>query len=257
MNGLLTGETPPGDDQGGTPPATPPATPPPAADPPPAGDPPPDDDNSRPDYLPAEAFGEDGAYDPKKHLELLRGTVRPEAADKYELPTIDGLDAEQLAASPVVAAMRNAAHKSGLSQEEFAGVFTDYIEAEKTRASEITQAELAKLGDNHKQRLAAIDTFLGSSLPAAQAKALAASATSAAAVEAIEALIRKAGGGRTGGTGGSGAGGGSARKSREEIQQLMESTAYSGNASQRDAKVVAEVDKWFEEEAKANPRRRA
>lgn len=210
---------------------------------------------ARPDFIPEEAWGEQG-YDPAKHLEILRSTARPESADVYELPeTIEGIDMDEARGSPLLAGLRLAAHEAGLDQDGFARVSTTMLTEAHRLASEKISEEKGKLGEKADERISAVNAWLGSALPAAQAKAIAQMATSADAVAALESLM-KSGGRKTGSSHGGNVSS-DARPTRAEIEAIMVTPAYAGKPSERDPAVIAKVDKWFEEEAKINPKDRS
>lgn len=169
----------------------------------------------------------------------------PATPEAYELPTVDGLDPEQLKSSPIVGALRAAAHKAGLPQAAFTEAISDYAEKATAQLKERTDAEVLALGDNAKQRIAALNSTLGQRLPTALAQALAASITTAKGIEAIEQLL--ASGRRT--TGASPAA--TQMKTRAEIEKMMGDKKYAGKPQERDAQFVAEIDKWWQDQAKA------
>jgi len=203
--------------------------------------------DGRPEWITdAEAqFWKDGKFDLtgyQEHLAAQRLAGRPEAAEKYELPTHDALDADALAASPIVAQFRQIAFENGMSQEGFAKVITDYATAEGARLQEEFDREMAALGENAKPRTDAIGLFLGKHLPKDQADAVAATLTTAAAVKGMEALMAKATGGVTPPPG---EGGGPApTKTLEQLREMQADPRYF-DPSTRDAAFVAEVEAGY------------
>lgn len=199
----------------------------------------------RPEFIPEEAWDPEKGYDRAKHLEILRSETRPESADAYDLPDIDGFDKETAGKSPLVAALRKSAHAAGLDQEGFNAAVSEYV-AESVRMAEAAHnLAMQELGENAATRTAAIGRWLGANLPKSQANALAASLTSAEAVIAFEQIMN--GGRKSGGDPPPAP----TRETRAEIEALMNSKAYMGKAAERDPAVIKRVDDWFKAEAAA------
>ena len=243
-------------------------TPPPAADPVAAPHAPPENNGTpppaeRPDWLPEKFWTPEGpsvenlakSYvelermrgasidDLKAQWETERLAVRPESPDKYELPTHDALDAEQLAASPVVGLFRKVAHEVGLPQEAFTKTITEYAEAEVARIEAHAAQEMAALGENAKQRTEAVGLWAKQRFgDSPKFQAIAQVCTTAAGVEAIEELMREAGTPAT--TGDTGQTTTDPAQEEAEIRKLMDSRAY-WDPKQRDASVVARVEAFF------------
>lgn len=246
----------------GHPAGDPPAGDPPAGDPP-AGDPP---AAERPEWLPEKFWTPEGpsvenlakSY---AELEKMRGAsidqlkeqweqeriaVRPETPDAYELPSHDALDAEALAASPVVGLFRKVAHEAGLPQDAFAKTITEYAEAEVARIEAAATAEMQALGENGKQRAEAVGLWAQQRFGKEPAKyaAIAQICTTAAGVEAIEELMREAGAPPATGDGG-GSNGTDPAQEEAEIRKLMDSREYY-DPKHRDPAVVAKVQAFFD-----------
>lgn len=127
---------------------------------------------------------------------------RPEAPDKYELripesvKLPEGVEFEFAADSDLVKMARQIAFDSGRGQEGFDELVAAFVSHEiakdaayETQAEETFQAEIAKLGENGKDRLAAAESFLKSTLADDEYKAIQSIATTAAGVQAIEKLM--------------------------------------------------------------------
>lgn len=90
------------------------------------------------------------------HAELLK--ARPEAADKYALPAIEGVDAKELEQHPMLGWWKAQAFDAGLPQDKFEAGIKQYLEV--MAPQDISEDELkAALGDNFKSRIAAVDTW--------------------------------------------------------------------------------------------------
>ena len=88
--------------------------------------------------------------------ELYNG--RPESADKYALPAIEGVDPAELGKHPLVEWWRKQAFESGIPQEVFAKGVEQYVTS--AAPQEIPEDTLkAELGEAFKSRIAAVDTW--------------------------------------------------------------------------------------------------
>ncbi len=174
-----------------------------------------------------------------------KGGTTPDSEEGYEIPEIEGLDADKLKTSPIVESMRAAAFKAGLTQEAFSEAISDYAERAQTQLKDNTQREIASLGENAKQRIAALNATLGQRLPSDLAQSLAASITTAKAVQAIEKLL--ATGRKTTGSQAQP----KPAKSREEIEKMMADPRYRGSLQQRDPTFISEIDAWWRAQAEA------
>lgn len=218
---------------------------------------------ARPDWLP-EKFWNAEAKAPnienlaKSYAELEKGrgnveelkakweeerlAARPEAPDAYTLPDHEALDAEAMAASPIVNLWRKAAHEAGLGQEQFQAVLTEYAEAEVARMEAERQAELAKLGENAAARTEAVALWAQKVLgQTPEFDALARMASDAAGVQALEKLMDLMKDIDTG------AGDDPVKEpevTEADIRALMNTPAYY-HPQKRDPAVVAKVEAFF------------
>jgi hypothetical protein len=224
----------------------------PTPTPAPAGSPPDGDQQqsepvARPDGVPEELWSDTG-FNAAAFETLKAGNKAedlPDAPEGYVIPAVEGFDAEKAAASPIFAVLRSAAHGAGIGQAGFDKLVSDYVAGETAKIDEQTTAEMALLGANAKARLGAVGAFLNGNLPADLAAAVGATLTTAKAVQGIEKLMSlgKPGGGPRGE-----APPGPTRKTKAEIDRVMQSKEYSGKEAERDPKVIAEVDAWFQAE---------
>ena len=96
--------------------------------------------------------------DLRKEVEAGLFKERPEAADKYAVPEIEGIDKEELAAHPMLGWWREQAFTGGLSQKKFDEGIAKYIEVMSPK--DIPEETLKQaLGDNFKQRIAAVEAW--------------------------------------------------------------------------------------------------
>jgi hypothetical protein len=83
---------------------------------------------------------------------------RPTDANAYTLPAIPGVEAKELAEHPMVGWWKEQAFAAGLPQDKFAAAIEAYIE--RTQPQPIPEETLRQqLGDNFKQRIAAVDQW--------------------------------------------------------------------------------------------------
>lgn len=88
--------------------------------------------------------------------ELAKG--RPEAADKYALPKVEGIDETELGNHPMMGWWKKQAFEAGLPQDKFEAGIKEYLTA--MAPQDIPEDQLkAALGDNFKQRIAAVDAW--------------------------------------------------------------------------------------------------
>lgn len=244
-----------------------------AAENPPAGDAPADPpaDPARPDWLP-EKFWDGEAKAPNienlaksyAELEKTRGNTdelkakweaerlaaRPEAPDGYTLPEHEALDAEAMAASPIVNLWRKAAHEAGLGQEQFQSVLTEYAEAEVARMEAERKAELEKLGENAGARTEAVALWAQKVLgDTPEFQALSRMATDAAGVQALEKLMDLM---KDIDTGAGDDAGRPPEETEADIRALMQKPEY-WNPQKRDPAVVAKVETFFRKQYGRKP----
>lgn len=244
-------------------------TPPASQETPPAGGDTPPPPADRPEWLP-EKFWDGEAKAPrvdalaKSYAELEKTRVdpaklketweaerlagRPEAPDGYQLPADERFDPEALAASPVVGLWRKAAHEAGLPQETFEKVLTEYADAEVGRLEQQAAAELAQLGENGKARAEAVGLWARRVFgETPRLDAIAQVTSTAAGVEAVEHLMKLLT--DAGVDPGEFEPDNRGAETLEDIRKLMDSRAY-WDPSQRDPKVVKQVEEFFARQAK-------
>ena len=114
---------------------------------------------------------------------------RPETADKYALPAIDGIDPEELGKHPLVEWWRGQAYESGIPQEVFAKGVEQYVTT--LAPQEIPEETLkTELGEAFKSRIAAVDTWAQKTARTpGELQALQAAATSPDDIKLIERLM--------------------------------------------------------------------
>jgi hypothetical protein len=218
---------------------------------------------ARPDWLPEKFWdGEAKAANienlAKSYAELERGrgntdelkaqweadrlAARPETADAYQLPEHEALDAEAMAASPVINLWRKAAHEAGLGQEQFQSVIAEYAQAEIDRMEAERAAELAKLGENAAARTEAVALWAQKTLGnTPEFEALQRMATDAAGVQALEKLMDLM---KDIDTGAGDDPGKQLEETEADIRALMNTPAYY-HPQKRDPAVVARVEAFF------------
>lgn len=184
--------------------------------------------------------------DLRSEWETERLAVRPEAADKYELPDIEVLDKEQLAASPIVSAFRKLAFDSGMSQDQFNQGLAEYAQAEIARMDGEFQREMEALGENAKTRTEAVGLWAKSVFgDGAKLEAVQKVCTTAAGIEAMEQIMGALR--DSGGNPGAGDSFADPGDTKADIEKLMQSPQY-WDAKRRDPAVVKRVETFFAKE---------
>lgn len=219
---------------------------------------------ARPDWLP-EKFWVDGqpAYEnlAKSYGELertyrtkedelrakLKGEIeaealnrRPEAADKYELPTIEGADMEAMATHPITQWWSEFAFKNGYDQETFKQGIEVYMQA---RMAELPnyEAELKALGDNAAARTEAVGLWVGQNFNETERAAieqLCATANGVKIMEKVMQMVR----GEQGSTEVFTA---AEEVSEADIQKMMQDRRY-WSPTDRDPTYIKKVEDYFQ-----------
>ena len=212
----------------------------------------------RPDYIP-EKFWRDGQADIEnmaksyaeltswkntkteellKQLDADRLKARPEAADKYELPEIEGVDTEMLAESPLVAYWRETAFNAGLPQEAFNEGIAKYMEALDLSGPNL-EAEAKALGENADARIEAVSQWAQAQFTdPAEFEAIQRLGQSAAGIKVLERLM--------GNPAPAGDGGPPVKTITIESLKQMQLDPRYWNPASRDPAFVREVDEGFQ-----------
>jgi len=120
---------------------------------------------------------------------------RPEAADKYELPEIDGANYEQMANHPLTKWWSEFAFENGFDQDTFKEGISRYIEA-RTADVPNYEAELKALGDNASARTEAVGLWVNKNFnetERAQIEKLCATAEGVKTMEKVMAMLKDGG----------------------------------------------------------------
>ena len=165
---------------------------------------------------------------------------RPENADDYTLPELEGVEFQT--DDPLLSFWRNQAHGMGLDNEGFQAGIKSYMETMQASAPD-PNAELAKLGEDGKTRIEAINAWADSKLSENTRNALNSLATTADGVLAIEEMMSVSQSSANTVDGGQSAPVG---ETLEELQALMNSPQYWGAAGVRDDTLIDRVTKGFE-----------
>jgi len=231
---------------GATAPATTPAEP---------GATPPVDAAGRPDWFP-ESHWKDGKPDLDGFKEAAKGewlASRPESADKYELPKIEGLVDTDMNDAPIMQWWRETAFGRGLSQEDFQKGIETYAnqlalntDAYSQQDEQYLQAERTKLGENADARLQSLGSWVRDTFQGEELAAISRVARSAAGVSVLERIMStiKDGGGVIP-KGADFEPSVSAGPNEDEIKALMQDRRY-WQASMRDPAIVAKVNSFYD-----------
>lgn len=223
----------------------------------PAAAPSPASEGERPAWLPekfktpedlAKSYLELDQWRGKKEEELALAVLkdRPEAQDKYELPTFDGdlVDQNALAEHPLVGWWREQAFKRGLSQTEFQDGISKYVEA-LTANIPNPDAEKQKLGENAGARIERVTAWANATFKEADEFAVVQQiGTTAAGIKVLE-RVMNATRSETGDPLENGNGLPPQQDDEATIRKLMDSKEY-WNPTHRDPHVVARVQKFFQ-----------
>lgn len=217
---------------------------------------------SRPDYLPEKFWDSDKnetrlqsfseSYtnlEQKLHskMEDLREEVkaeslanRPENATDYTLPELEGVEFQT--DDPLLSFWRTQAHGMGLDNDGFQAGIKSYMETMQAAAPD-PSAELAKLGEDGKTRIEAINAWADSKLSENTRNALNSLATTADGVLAIEEMMSVS---QSSANTVDGAQSAPVGETLEELQALMNDPKYWGAAGVRDDTLIDRVTKGFE-----------
>lgn len=189
-------------------------------------------------------IGEDKLAELKTEWENDRLKGRPDDPSGYNLPDDERYDAEALAASPIVALWREAAHSAGLGQDAFNEVLGKY--AEQTIADEKArmESEFEALGETAQERIDAAGSWAEKHFPAEEFSAISQVANTAAGVKALERIMNamsESSSLEVLGDGGASDG----KLTESEVMKLMDSKAYIRSDHPDHAKVQKQVaDYW-------------
>jgi hypothetical protein len=172
-------------------------------------------------------------------FEAERLAARPEKPDAYKLPELPGVADDQ----PLTGWWRNFAHETGLSQDQFEKAVRAYTETVQATLPK-PEEELAKLGDNARQRTEALALWASKTFDAEEMDAIRRAATTAAGVRALEKLM----------SGGNPAserafeGGAPAEDDEATIRGLMMDRRY-WSPGDRDPAIMKRVEAFFARQA--------
>lgn len=210
----------------------------------------------RPDWFP-EDFWKDGKPDIDSFKEAAKSewlAARPEAADKYVVPKIEGVPEEELTGAPIMEWWRETAFSRGLSQEDFQKGIETYInqlnlngQSFAAQEEAYLNAERAKLGENAPARLQAVGNWVRETFQGEELESIMRVGRSAAGISVLERIMTALKDG--GGVIPSGANfepSVSSGPSEEEIKALMQDRRY-WQPSMRDPAIVAKVNAFYDQ----------
>jgi len=224
--------------------------------------------NERPEYIPEKfwdpdenqtniealgrAYGELSSFVGKKRDEIHDEVVlqyqkelnenRPESPDKYAALFNDESPWKEMEkdihydSDPLVQMWADTAHKAGLSNEEYSKGVEVYLDA--ITAGPDMDEEIAKLGENGKARIEAVDLWANKNLNEEQYNALTSMAQSSEIISALETLMNST---KSAQTGAYTAEAVSSKPSREDMESAMNDPRY-WDPGRRDAAFVRHVE---------------
>lgn len=178
--------------------------------------------------------------------EAAKNSERPESAEKYTLPKLEGVNQDELKDHPMVGWFRNYAFERGLSDKDFGEAVSKYIEDMRTSVPNYEE-EKKKLGDDADRRIAYVKSWVEKNITDADEKArLDKQAQTADGFRSIEAMIARVVQNRAPGDG-------SPAPvdndwTYEEVKAKMNSPAY-WDPARRDEQLHNDVSAWFERNA--------
>ena len=212
----------------------------------------------RPEYIPekfwregkpdienlAKSYAELTSWKNTKTEELLktidaeRLKARPEAVDGYTLPEIEGIDAEELAGSPLVSFWKQTAFEMGLPQDKFEEGMQQYIDALDMSGPDL-DSEIKLLGENGEARIQAVSVWAQQNFAEpSEFEAIQRLGQSAGGIRVLERLM------------GSSSGGGTEAPLQKSISiddlKKMQLDPRYWNPASRDSSFVKEVDDGFQ-----------
>jgi hypothetical protein len=210
----------------------------------------------RPDWFPEDHWKEgkpdlDGFKEAAKSEWL---AARPEAADKYVVPKIEGVPEEEMTNAPIMEWWRETAFARGLSQDDFQkGVETYLNQLNLNGQGFVAQeeaylnAERAKLGENANARLQTVGNWVKETFQGEELESIMRVGRSAAGISVLERIMTtiKDGGGVIP-KGADFEPTVSSGPNEEEIKALMQDRRY-WQASMRDPAVVAKVNAFYDQ----------
>jgi len=167
---------------------------------------------------------------------------RPESPEKYAALFADDSPWKELESEvhydsdPLVKLWADTAHKAGLSNEDFSRGVEVYLDA--ITAGPDADEEMAKLGENGKARIEAVNMWANKNLNEEQYNALTGVAQSSEVVMALESLMNSSKSAQTGAYTPDAV---SSKPSKEDIQTAMADPRY-WDPGRRDAAFVRQVE---------------
>lgn len=163
---------------------------------------------------------------------------RPESADKYELPEIEGADLQQMASHPLTKWWSEFAYENGFDQDTFKLGIAQYMEARMADVPNF-EAEMKALGDNASARTEAVGLWVNKNFAEnerVQIEKLCATAEGVKVMEKVMSMLKD---------------GGSQAAfepppeiTDKDIQKMMMDRRY-WSASDRDPAYVAKIEAHF------------
>lgn len=113
---------------------------------------------------------------------------RPESADMYAIPEVEGIQIEEIARHPLTKWWSEFSYENGFDQETFETGIQTYIESKMAEMPNY-ENEMAKLGDNAKARTEAIGLWVGKNFTPDEQKSIERICTTAEGVATVEKLM--------------------------------------------------------------------
>lgn len=163
---------------------------------------------------------------------------RPESADLYAIPDIEGIQPEEVANHPLTKWWSEFSFENGFDQETFQTGIQTYIESKMAEMPDYNK-EMEKLGDNAKARTEAIGLWVGKNFTPDEQRSIERICTTAEGVATIEkmmSMIR--------GEAGTVIDAAPADTSEADIKKMMQDRRY-WHPADRDPTYIAKVESFF------------
>jgi len=126
----------------------------------------------------------------EKLIEELATEHAESVPETYELPALpEGITEEDVESNPIYAWWNDTARENGMSQEEYEGGITAYVEMMQSQHTDI-EGEMDRLGENAEARLDSVNAWAQKNFPPNEYEAIQYSlGTSAEGIEALERMM--------------------------------------------------------------------
>lgn len=173
-------------------------------------------------------------------LEAEKLNRRPEAVDKYELPTIEGADMTVMAEHPLTQWWADFAYQNGFDQDTFKQGIERYMQARMADVPNF-ENEMKALGDNAKARTEAVGLWVGQTFEESERPAIEQLCATANGVKVMEKVMRLV----RGEQGSDDYFTGVEEVTEQDVQKMMQDRRY-WSPTDRDPTYIKKVESYFQ-----------